>query len=224
MTAPPTPDQLRITPAGDAGLLVRLGDDISPGTFDRVMAALAALDPATWPPGWLDVLPGYASLLVVFDPVVTTGGEVRGLASSARWTRSRWRRHRPAGWWRCPSTTTPAWPPTWKPCRREAAPRSTSWSARHTAPLYLCHMLGFRPGFPFLGGLDPLLSTPRLSTPRTAVPAGSVAIGGRQTGIYPTTSPGGWRIIGRTPLRLFDPTRKNPFLIHPGDQVRFRAI
>ncbi len=96
--------------------------------------------------------------------------------------------------------------------------------ARHNAPLYTVAMLGFAPGFPYLLGLDPGLALPRLATPRTRVPAGSVGIGGAQTGIYPRESPGGWRLIGRTPLRLFDPGREHPSLLAPGDRVRFVAI
>jgi KipI family sensor histidine kinase inhibitor len=85
-------------------------------------------------------------------------------------------------------------------------------------------MIGFAPGFPYLSGLDPALALPRLATPRTRVLAGSVAIGGAQTGLYPRESPGGWRLIGRTPLRLFDPARASPSLLAPGDRVRFVAI
>jgi KipI family sensor histidine kinase inhibitor len=96
--------------------------------------------------------------------------------------------------------------------------------ARHCAPLYTVAMLGFAPGFPYLLGLDPGLALPRLATPRTRVPAGSVGIGGAQTGIYPRESPGGWRLIGRTPLRLFDPGREQPSLLAPGDRVRLVAI
>lgn len=96
--------------------------------------------------------------------------------------------------------------------------------ARHCAGDYTVAMLGFAPGFPYLLGLDPALALPRLATPRTRVPAGSVAIGGAQTGIYPRDSPGGWRLLGRTPLRLFDPARSPPSLLQPGDRVRFRAI
>ena len=93
---------------------------------------------------------------------------------------------------------------------------------RHTAPKYRIYMLGFLPGFPYLGGLDPALFTPRLQNPRTAIPAGSVGIGGQQTGIYPVASPGGWQLIGRTPLKLFDPDR--PLRYAAGDRIRFAAI
>jgi KipI family sensor histidine kinase inhibitor len=85
-------------------------------------------------------------------------------------------------------------------------------------------MLGFRPGFPYLLGLDPALAMPRRATPRARVPAGSVGIGGAQTGIYPDAAPGGWQLIGRTPLRLFDPARQPPARFAPGDRVRFVAI
>ena len=96
--------------------------------------------------------------------------------------------------------------------------------ARHSAGVYRVAMLGFMPGFAYLLGLDPTLNVPRRPTPRTRVPAGSVAIGGAQTGIYPRDLPGGWQLIGRTPLTLFDPRRARPALLSPGQPVRFRTI
>ena len=96
--------------------------------------------------------------------------------------------------------------------------------ARHAAAEYTVAMLGFAPGFPYLLGLDPALWVPRRATPRTRVPAGSVAIGGAQTGIYPRELPGGWHLIGRTPMALFDPARDSPCLLAPGDRVRFGVI
>lgn len=94
---------------------------------------------------------------------------------------------------------------------------------RHSQAEYLVYFLGFLPGFAFLGGLPPELATPRRSEPRLAVPARSVGIGGEQTGIYPLVSPGGWQLIGRTPLELFDPKAESPTLLRPGDRVRFVA-
>ncbi len=94
----------------------------------------------------------------------------------------------------------------------------------HSSSDYLIYMMGFLPGFPYLGGMNPQLETPRLETPRTKIPAGSVAIGGAQTGLYPVESPGGWNIIGRTPLRLFDVERKPFFLYEAGDKIRFLPI
>lgn len=96
--------------------------------------------------------------------------------------------------------------------------------ARHTSADYYVAMLGFAPGFPYLLGLDPQLAVPRRGDPRQRVPAGSVAIGGSQTGIYPEMLPGGWQLIGRTPLRLFDITASTPSLLSAGDRVRFHAI
>jgi len=92
---------------------------------------------------------------------------------------------------------------------------------RHTAPTYTVYFIGFTPGFPYLGGMDVRLTAPRLETPRARVPAGSVGIAGPQTGVYPLESPGGWRIIGRTHLPLFDLSAQPPSLLSPGDEVRF---
>ena len=94
----------------------------------------------------------------------------------------------------------------------------------HTAPLYPIHFIGFLPGFPYLGGLDERIATPRKKTPRTKIPAGSVGIAGAQTGIYPISSPGGWNLIGRTPIPLFDPNAKTPALLKPGNYVSFNSI
>lgn len=92
---------------------------------------------------------------------------------------------------------------------------------RHTAGRYVVYFLGFQPGFPYLGGLDEALFTPRRAEPRVQVPAGSVGIGGNQTGIYPLSTPGGWQLIGQTSLALFQPTQTPPVLLRPGDRVRF---
>jgi inhibitor of KinA len=91
----------------------------------------------------------------------------------------------------------------------------------HSSRNYPVYMMGFTPGFPYLGGMDPRIAAPRLQSPRTHVPAGSVGIAGEQTGIYPMESPGGWQIIGRTETKLFDPDTEKPFLLAPGDVVRF---
>jgi KipI family sensor histidine kinase inhibitor len=94
----------------------------------------------------------------------------------------------------------------------------------HTHTVFRVYMLGFMPGFPYLGTLPKVLDTPRKTAPRLNVPAGSVGLAGLQTGIYPIASPGGWQIIGRTPLKIFDPEREEPFLLNAGDEVRFEAV
>lgn len=96
--------------------------------------------------------------------------------------------------------------------------------ARHTAPTYRIYMLGFTPGFPYLGGMDPSIAAPRRKEPRIHIPAGSVGIAGEQTGVYPIVSPGGWQLIGRTPLRLFDPQKEQPILLSAGAGIRFVPI
>ncbi len=218
-TRPP----LGIAPAGDSALRVRLAEDLDPTTFERVMAALAALDAGGWPAGWTDVLPGYTSVLVVFDPLLTSHAEVQAAVERALLAGAALPPP-PGRLVEIPVRYHPDVAPDLEALLADKALTLDQLIARHTAPVYLCHMLGFRPGFPFLGGLDPSLAAPRLPTPRTAVPAGSVGIGGRQTGIYPTVSPGGWRIIGRTAAPLFDPQRSEPFLIRPGDRVRLHAV
>ena len=97
-------------------------------------------------------------------------------------------------------------------------------TAIHTAQPYRVYMLGFTPGFPYLGGMSERIATPRLAQPRVAIPAGSVGIAGSQTGIYPIESPGGWQLIGRCPVPLFDAAAATPSLLAPGDTVRFEAI
>ncbi len=94
----------------------------------------------------------------------------------------------------------------------------------HTSVDYLIYMLGFLPGFPYLGGMDKRIEAPRLDTPRTSIPAGAVGIGGKQTGIYPLASPGGWRLIGQTPVKVYDPDREEPILYRAGDYIRFYPI
>jgi len=96
--------------------------------------------------------------------------------------------------------------------------------AIHSGREYLIYMLGFTPGFPYMGGMDERIATPRLKTPRTAIPAGSVGIAGAQTGVYPIQSPGGWQLIGRTPYKLFDMDRAEPFLLKAGQKVVFKPI
>jgi inhibitor of KinA len=214
---------ITMTAAGDAGLMIRLAGGISQQLSDRVFARLAALR-ARRAPGWIDLVPGYASILIVLDPLLTTPAAAAIVAKRALRAIAADDLPQAARRIEIPVLYHADVAPD-----LEALAQEKSWTVptlidRHTAPLYRCHMLGFRPGFPFLGGLDPQLATPRLATPRLSVPVGSVAVAGQQTGIYPSSGPGGWRIIGRTPLAIFDPARPDPFLIHAGDHVAFVPI
>ena len=210
-----------IQPMGDSAFLVRFGEHISPEVHARVMGALRALDEAR--AAWvLDLVPGYASVVVLYDALRAEPGEVRRwLEATLPGARPEPPSHRVV---QVPVWYHPSVGPDLEPLAREKGMAVEELIALHTEPEYLVYMLGFRPGFPFLGGLDPRLFSPRLATPRVAVPAGSVGIGGQQTGVYPVRSPGGWRLLGRTPLRIFSPEASPPFAVSGGDRLRFVPI
>jgi KipI family sensor histidine kinase inhibitor len=200
---------VRLRPAGERGLLVEV-EDLE--TVHRLHAALRELDP----PGVVDLVPGYRTVLIVADPA--RAGVLDDLAA------------------RLPELELPpaeavAGETVEIPVSYdgEDLPEVASLTGlepeevvrRHTAPQYTVAFLGFSPGFPYLVGLDPALEVPRRDTPRTSIPAGSVGLAGNQTGIYPTASPGGWQLIGHTEVTLFDPTRDPPALLAPGTRLRF---
>ncbi len=222
MAVPParTP---RILPCGDSAVTVELGDGISRPVNDRVVAlgrALAGL------PGLSAVVPTYRSLFVQYDPweisyeSLCTEIEAR----LARRPAGSGRRLRPGAVRELPVCYDPRVAPDLEEVARLHGLSPGEVAELHAAPAYRVYMLGFTPGFLFLGGLDRRLHTPRLPEPRARVPAGSVGIAGAQTGAYAIASPGGWRLIGRTPLRLFDPARSPPSRAEPGDTVRFVPI
>lgn len=222
-------DEPAVSIAGDRACLIRFAQQITPETSARVLTTAAALEEAAL--GWIvDLVPAYASLLVVYDPLQITAADVRytlrQVLRASRTASAPRSRHAEAGRLvEIPVWYDPAVAPDleWLAAEKGLAPDALA--ALHAAPEYRVYALGFRPGFPFLfpssGALDDRLVAARLPTPRARVPAGSVGIGGRQTGIYPTDGPGGWRIIGRTPLALFDLARPQPFLLSVGDRVRF---
>ncbi len=214
---------MNIEPLGDCAALVTFGEHIDEAMHRLVRAACARLE--TQPvPGMIELVPAFASVAVWYDPLrVGSGTPYRALAAALE--------ARLAGLeaGEAPAARTVEIPVVYG---GEAGPDLDTVAARagltpaeviqlHAAGDYLVHMIGFAPGFPYLGGLDERLHCPRRAVPRTAVPAGSVGIGGSQTGIYPLVSPGGWQLIGRTPLALFDPTRDPPALLAAGDRVRF---
>jgi inhibitor of KinA len=213
-----------IEAAGDEALLIRFGRDISPETHARVMAALAAVDGARLP-FVVDVVPAYASLLVAYDATAATEPEARA-AVAAVIARAPPPVSAPAAERivEIPVWYDPAVGPDLEPLAAEKGVAPAELVGWHTAVPYRVYALGFRPGFPFLGVVDPRLAAPRLPAPRARVAAGSVGVAGRQTGVYPSDGPGGWRILGRTPLRVFDPGREPPFLLRAGDRVRFVAV
>jgi KipI family sensor histidine kinase inhibitor len=211
-----------ISPAGDCALMVEFGNSIDPEINNRVCSLAENLREKPIR-GIYDTVPAYASLLVCFDPSVIS---CRKLTLQLR---SRVKQKLPAGKNGGSIVSIPVCYEGELAMDMEKVCAHTGFSreeviSRHTKPLYRIYMLGFLPGFPYLGGLDPALQTPRLKTPRTKIPAGSVGIGGEQTGIYPLDSPGGWQIIGRTPLKPYDPSREEPFLYRTGDNIQFYRI
>jgi KipI family sensor histidine kinase inhibitor len=218
-----------IEPLGETALLLRFGDHIDSTINARVHAA-AALLRAVELPGVVDLAPAYATLALHYAPKVWAGpGGVpwRHLADAVRSVFAT-----PPADADAHTSALVEIPvcyggddgPDLVEVARRCALTIDEVIARHAAATYTVAMLGFAPGFPYLLGLDTRLHTPRRATPRTRVPAGSVAIGGAQTGIYPAELPGGWQLIGRTPLTLFDATFDPPCLLAAGDRVRFRAI
>ena len=215
-------DALKLIPAGDQALVVELGDEID-ADLNRRVHDLTHLVEEQRIRGVVDLTPTYRSLLVQYDGTETSLGEV---SSAIRDLEGK------------PGTASSEQPlvvhvPTlyggeFGPDLEDIAERAGVPVAEainiHSSEEYLVYMMGFTPGFPYLGGLDERLATPRLETPRQEIPAGTVGIAESQTGIYPVSSPGGWRLIGRTPLNLFDPSRESPSLLSAGDYLRFVPI
>jgi KipI family sensor histidine kinase inhibitor len=212
----------RLLPAGDSALVVEFGDGIDVRINARVRRLQDALGAGAHA-GIIETVPTYRSLTVHYDPMVLPPETLEGLIVTA------------AG--RLPEEIVETVRTVDIPVRYggEAGPDLRDVAAAagigeqavvdlHAGGDYVVFMLGFMPGFPYLGGLPASIATPRLATPRSLVPAGSVGIAGAQTGIYPTESPGGWRLIGRTPVRLFDPLLSPPTLLESGDHVRFVPV
>jgi KipI family sensor histidine kinase inhibitor len=218
---------LQVEPLGDQALLVILGEGIDPAVNDRVHH-LTAVIRASGLPGLTDLVPSYANLAVHYDPA----------AWAAKGRPFETLRDELDRLWRGAGAAAPPAPrqveipvcyglefgPDLDAVAAHCGLSPDEIVARHTAAEYRVYMLGFSPGFPYLGGLDPAIAAPRRETPRIKVPAGSVGIAGMQTGVYPLESPGGWQIIGRTPRRLFRPDLEEPCLLRPGDRLRFVPV
>lgn len=211
------------TPFGQTALQITFGEDIDRAVNHRVHAAWRALRDAGLP-GVVNLVPAYATLTVLLDPLAVLLGTASLQAIRAQ----------------LPSLLAAADAHRFTPRRIELPVRydgpdlarvcaHTGLSEaevirRHSAGVYDVYFLGFSPGFAYLGGLDPQLATPRLDTPRVQVPAGSVAIGASQTAVYPQATPGGWNLIGHCDEVLFDPLSAEPCRLQPGDQVVFVPV
>jgi|SRR5215475_3128688 len=213
---------MRFCAASDQAMLIYLGEEISLEAHERVLSLLRLLQQE--PPAWLrNVQPAYCSLMVTFDATRVDHAEVESVLRGFEQ--------------RADSLPPPkqriveipvCYDSEFGPDLEDVA-RAHHLTRRevvrfHTLRVYHAYFLGFAPGFAYLGDLPDEIATPRLDVPRKQVPAGSVAIAGKQTAVYPFETPGGWRLIGRTPLHVFKPGRKPMQFISMGDQVRFRPI
>ena len=212
----------RVLPAGDSCLTIEFGDEIDSVINDRVLACARAVEGLSFP-GVIEVVPTYRSLAVYFDPTHTDVHVLQERLAERACALPR-RMRRVGRTVTIPVVYGGEFGPDLPDLAASAKLSQEKVIALHTSVDYRVYMLGFSPGFPYLGNVPEKIAAPRLAEPRLKVPAGSVGIAGTQTGIYPQESPGGWRLIGRTPVRLYDPNRTKPFLLEAGNRVRFARI
>lgn len=222
---------MRFAPLGDRAVTITLGTTIDEPTHRLVRAVSAMLDRRP-PAGMTDQVAAFASVTVHYDPLRVDPGDDPRASPYARIVRALERELSDI----TPDALAPPRTIEIPVCYGgELGPDLDDVATRHGITAdevvrlhsggdYLVYMVGFMPGFAYLGGVPEQIVTPRRTSPRTVVPAGTVGIGGQQTGIYPMDSPGGWNLIGRTPLRVFDIARESPSLLGTGDRVRFRPI
>ena len=227
---------MEIAPLGDAALVVRIRDrfeDAPEKTLNEVLNVLRRLEDAQIL-GIIELAPAYTTVAVFFDParVIDAAGEpdcvmewlTQKIYEALTHGKRKQVKHAAARWVEIPVCYDPEFALDLDHVADHAQMSPKEIVDLHSAAEYRVNCIGFTPGFPYLTGLPGKLATPRRATPRKEIPTGSVAIGGAQTGIYPQVSPGGWNVIGRTPLRLFDPQKDPPVLLRAGNRVRFRAI
>jgi inhibitor of KinA len=212
----------RIVRAGDSALVIEFEEKIDPATSARGAAIADALTAANIA-GIRDVVPTYRSVCVYFDPLKTNQDVLSSTLERlvAQPIVSRQRRRDPI---RIPVCYGGAHGPDLSRVAQFAGLSQDAVIDLHASVIYRVLMLGFTPGFAYMGIVDSKIAAPRLETPRPRVPRGSVGIAQEQTGIYPSETPGGWQLIGRTPVRPFDMSRDDPFLLRAGDEVRFVPI
>lgn len=208
--------------AGDSALHVQLPERVDPLENAWCITLARAIEQQLGATV-RDVVVGYCSVTAYFEPLSTDAAwlehRIREMAAAVGEVEDS-----PGGLIDIPVCYSGEYGPDIADVARFGGCSESQVIAIHTAATYRVYLVGFVPGFPYLAEVDPRIAAPRRPTPRIAVPPGSVGIAGGQTGIYPSASPGGWNIIGRTPVAPYDPARSEPFLFRPGDRVRFFAI
>lgn len=214
-------EHVRFLPLGDAALAVEFGDAIDRATSARVLrlaGEVAALEE-----GVVELVPTFRSLLVQYDPLQGSAARIEA-AIRARLDDATAPTESPARLWRLPACYEPAFAPDLADVARRADLAEAEVARLHAETTFHVYLVGFAPGFPYMGDVPPALRFPRRAEPRIRVPAGSVAIATAMTGVYPVESPGGWHLIAHCPVRLFDPLAAEPSLLAPGDAVRFEPV
>jgi len=207
---------------GDRSVLVELGDEISP-RINRRVREFSVSCMKNRLEGLIDIVPAYRSFLIIYDPFKLNPVIIKNRMEDIQRKIEGIEIPKPKTL-EIPVVYGGEYGPDIEWVARYHAIRVEEAIKLHTGTTYQVYMIGFMPGFPYMGELPESLATPRRETPRTVIPQGSVAIAQRQTGIYPVESPGGWQILGRTPLKLFSPLRSPPTLLEMGDLVKFFSI
>jgi inhibitor of KinA len=214
---------VRFYPLGDKAIVVSFGNEISNLTHDIIQCISNYLEEYSFE-GFAEYVPAFTTVTIFYEPLIVSYQLVQQhleemLADLATYS------EKPASrLLDIPVVYGGQWGPDLDSVAAHANLSSEEVIRLHTEAEYLVHMIGFAPGFPYLAGLDKAIETPRREVPRPLIAAGSVGIAGKQTGIYPIASPGGWQIIGRTPVRLFDLSRDEPALMRAGDRIRFVPV
>ena len=212
---------VRFLPCGDQAVTVEWGSTIDEHINRQVHAFARKVEELSHP-AITEVVPTYRSATVHYRPEVLSYEELKQLLAPLAQGSTEEAEELPVV--EIPVCYGGEYGPDLEEVAQHCSLTPEEVIARHTAPTYRIYMLGFTPGFPYLGGMDPSIAAPRRKEPRIHIPAGSVGIAGEQTGVYPIVSPGGWQLIGRTPLRLFDPQREQPILLSAGAGIRFVPI
>lgn len=215
-------DKLRFLLAGDKALLVEFGAAIDPEINRKVRQTFLSLEKMPVD-GVTEVIPTYRSILISYDPFQIDAERLKQEILDRENKLEKWEIPPPETI-EIQVTYGEDFGPDLESVARHNKLTPEEVIQIHTSGTYLIYMVGFTPGFPFLGGLSEKIFTPRLENPRMSVPAGSVGIANNQTGIYPIDSPGGWQLIGRTPIKLYDPTGSPPILLKAGNYLKFKRI